>query len=723
MINQEIKGNLAKLLATENLVVEHRKVSTASFDTQRRVLTLPIWNKASATVYDMLVGHEVGHALFTPDVDWRESVRNNIPKDYVNVVEDARIEKLMKRKYPGLSRSFYGGYQELNDEDFFCVKEENLAELSFIDRINLHFKVGAFAMIPFADDTEQQFVARVADAETFEDVLAICEDLVDYLKDKEQQQETVSLENAQQDAGGAQQGSSNSDAQQEQTPDGESSEGQSEESEEGDSEESGDSSTPPTGGGSGAAGGPNEEESKTQRSFDQNSENLSHTDPWHYDTQYVEIPKVDLNNIVVDHEVIHDHINKFWTNLEAERQHLYTDMFDYVDIDYNNYKKSAQKEVNYLVKEFECKKSADAYARAGVSRTGVLDTTKLHTYKYNDDIFRKVTILPDGKNHGLVFVLDWSGSMGNVLLDTVKQLLNLCWFCKKVQIPFEVYAFTYEWNPLMFDEEMESIPEKFPRKFGQIDIHRMFHMLNFLSSRTNSRQFDQQAKNIFRLAYQQSCYTRYHCPPGLDLSGTPLNESIIALHGIIPQFKNSNKLQKVNVVILTDGEGGGLTYTTENDYAPHGIGSNRVSSHCALRDRKTGNVYRKFDETYNGSLTAILLENLKDNFPEVNLIGFRIIGGSEFNRFYRYLYGQDRYYSTDVPESVAKVWRKEKSVEMKPMGYNALYVLASSGLSADTSFEVSDNASTAEIRKAFKQVLKKKSTNKKLLSSFASLVS
>ena len=99
MINQEIKGNLAKLLATENLIVEHRKVPTASFDTLRRVLTLPIWDKASATVYDMLVGHEVGHALFTPNEDW--TAEHKCPKDFINVIEDARIEKLMKRKYPG----------------------------------------------------------------------------------------------------------------------------------------------------------------------------------------------------------------------------------------------------------------------------------------------------------------------------------------------------------------------------------------------------------------------------------------------------------------------------------------------------------------------------------------------------------------------------------------------------------------------------------------------
>ena len=79
MSQKEIKGNLARLLATENLVVEHRNVPTAQFDVERRVLTLPNWDKASNTVYDMLVGHEVGHALFTPNVDFREHV--SCPQD------------------------------------------------------------------------------------------------------------------------------------------------------------------------------------------------------------------------------------------------------------------------------------------------------------------------------------------------------------------------------------------------------------------------------------------------------------------------------------------------------------------------------------------------------------------------------------------------------------------------------------------------------------------
>ena len=114
-VNHEIKTQLAKLLATENFVVEHKDVRTASFDVGSRVLVLPLWKLASNTVYDLLVAHECSHALFTPNEDWK--VKVDIPKQFVNVVEDARIEKLMKRKYPGLAKTFYQGYQELNDDD------------------------------------------------------------------------------------------------------------------------------------------------------------------------------------------------------------------------------------------------------------------------------------------------------------------------------------------------------------------------------------------------------------------------------------------------------------------------------------------------------------------------------------------------------------------------------------------------------------------------------
>ena len=147
----DIKGKLARLLATENLIVEHKKVETASFNVDTRVLVLPIWRVESNNVYDLLVSHEVGHALYTPNRNWiAEDKYRSTPHQFVNIIEDVRIEKLMKRKYAGLSKTFYRGYNILNDDDFFCIGEDDLSTYSFPDRINLHFKIGAFLNIQFS---------------------------------------------------------------------------------------------------------------------------------------------------------------------------------------------------------------------------------------------------------------------------------------------------------------------------------------------------------------------------------------------------------------------------------------------------------------------------------------------------------------------------------------------------------------------------------------------
>ncbi len=181
MINQEVKGTLAKLLATENLTVEHRKVSTACFDVEKRLLILPIWKTASNNVYDLLVGHEVGHALYTPNEDFGDA-----PKAFVNVLEDARIERMMKVTYPGLKKSFFVGYNELWDDDFFGIKGEKLDTLSLIDRINLYFKGNP--NIPFTDE-EKVWVERTSKTVTFEDVVQLAIELYEYACKKQEEKE------------------------------------------------------------------------------------------------------------------------------------------------------------------------------------------------------------------------------------------------------------------------------------------------------------------------------------------------------------------------------------------------------------------------------------------------------------------------------------------------------------------------------------------------------
>ena len=143
----------AKLLATENISVIRARVSTASFDIKNRVLTLPQWKDMSPLVEGMLIGHEVGHALYTTDDYLTPIQEDGKLRGYLNILEDVRIEKLMKRKYPGIRKTMNLGYQELNDKDFFGVKKvPDLSTLSLIDRINLYFKAGYQCGVKFTPE-------------------------------------------------------------------------------------------------------------------------------------------------------------------------------------------------------------------------------------------------------------------------------------------------------------------------------------------------------------------------------------------------------------------------------------------------------------------------------------------------------------------------------------------------------------------------------------------
>ena len=122
------KTILAKLLATENILIEHRKVSTAYFDPKNRIMVLPIWKEMTSELYDLLLGHEVGHALFTPADGWHNHVTDKQKKGfktYLNVVEDIRIEKHIQNKFPGIKTSFRKGYNTLFEHDFFGIEKND----------------------------------------------------------------------------------------------------------------------------------------------------------------------------------------------------------------------------------------------------------------------------------------------------------------------------------------------------------------------------------------------------------------------------------------------------------------------------------------------------------------------------------------------------------------------------------------------------------------------
>ena len=712
MLNMEVKGNLARLLATENLIVEHRKVETAMFNVKDRVLTLPMWDVASTNVYDMLVGHEVGHALYTPD-KWGADY--GVPQSYLNVCEDARIEKMMKRKFPGLARNFYTGYKELHDADFFEVGDRPMDSYALIDRINLYFKIGVHAGEVFTWKPEEKVLIDLLEvAETFDDVVEVARKILQYTQEQQKIEVEMDTDNTTQGGGDSTQ------------DEGDNFEGQGEGEQpqqvSGDGNQTqGDADTPnndqPIDAGTGnTSGGETNLESETDKAFSEKQKQLS--SPRGRDLQYVELPPLNVETFVINNKQVMEDCRVTY----GEQGSC---LFTAADSAYAKFRAESQREVNYLVKEFEMRKSADQYARASTAKTGILDTQKLHTYKWNEDVFKKINVVPDGKNHGLIFILDWSGSMGNCLMDTVKQLLNLAWFCKKVQIPFDIYAFTNDYCYHNYDYATGTVtksPKHHKDVPGYVYIYEHFRLLNMVSSNgRNGKDLEAQLKNFWRLANAEGGYRSYVNPAGYGLSGTPLNEAVISLTALIPDFQKRNKVQKTNVVILTDGESQSINYLVQNKYRSNGVGRNHIDHDCVLRDRKTGRVYAPFDGGYYGCsdrVTKTFLQCVRDRHPDVNLIGIRLVNGRAMSNTYHTEDCKTQW--TDVQ----KQWKKTKSAELVDfLGYQSLYLMAIDSLSTTAEFDVEDDATEKQIGDAFKKALAKKGVNKKMLTSFATLIS
>ena len=742
-VNYEVKGQLAKLLATEDLIIENRKVSTASFDVGRRVLTLPMWEKASGTVYDLLVGHEVGHALYTPADNWTVDYPD-VPQSYVNVLEDVRIEKFMKQKYPGLSKTFYNGYSQLADQDFFELSQHDLEDMGLADRINIHYKIGKFENVSFNED-EQDFVDRAFRTETFQDVLELAQELYDFVKHQEEMMTKLDdLEFTMGELGGSGMGfpldssDLDSDDEEDSEEDGEGGQPQSahkkpskeELMEELDAASESDQIT------GGVHGG--NIDAVTDKALQDNLENLNKENAnSYYEPEYVELPILNLDNLVAKNTDVHDYLSEFWIKSQKhfdKESSSSKNIFESVDNDYRLFRRSAQKEVNYLVKEFECRKSADAYARATVSKTGILDCTKLHSYKYNEDLFKKITTLPDGKNHGLIFVLDWSGSMSTVLMDTIKQLYNLIWFCKKVQIPFQVFAFTNEWSHYNdLDEDLghswmpnKSLPPHHEEADRRVKIESQFSMVQFFTSDCKKSDLEKQLLSIWRLATSLSAYYRwnpnifYQAPRRLGLSGTPLNEALVSLNQIIPEFKKTTGVQKVQCVTLTDGEAHPLQYNklfTFKDQERDYMGTRSLMNGSVfIRDTSNGKTYSCKSNSHE--ITSALLNQLRGRFPDVNFIGIRVMDGRDANSFIR------RYmdWDFDKAQHIQAGWKKHKSLKLVDVGYHAYFGLSSHALGNDTEFTVKEDATKSQIKSAFKKSLSAKKMNKKVLSQFMDFI-
>jgi len=726
------KSVLAKLLATENISIEHRNVTTASFDLQNRKIILPIWQDMSNELYNLLIGHEVSHALNTPLDGWHDAAcdRGANFKGFLNVIEDARIERQIKKQYPGLVKDFYAGYRELFAKGFFGENKDP-QELSLIDRINLHYKIGNLLGISFTD-AEKVYIDRIDNAETWEDVVAIAEDIYGEAQEEQEQEKQYNYDP-----------DADEEADETETSDGESQESddKSEQGNESDDSEETDEDT--------------DEESEEEQTVEDNvnpDEPIAATDESFRENEK-NLLKENANEIFyatfptnIKSEKFVNSLSKVW---DTEFEGCYAESrYAEESFDYKPFALARQKEfdnknrayINQMVQLFEMRRRASALSKSRENKTGALNMDKLWATRLTEDVFLSNTIVPDGKNHGMVLFLDFSGSMHGDMAATLEQVMVQIQFCKKVNIPFDVYSFTdgsRHYGRIPSDEERDAQTRALHGglKNGTMYISdtRDLTINHLISSSCGSAQYKTIVTKMFALIdlYENYGYShdndvyknRYGLPDHLGMGGTPLGAMTMLARNLVRDFKARNKVEVMNVIFLTDGDATDDLEITGQEPTTNRM---RVGDKMVLSENGVTTVHENNCMYYNCTSDVYfrtLLKHMKATV-DCNLINFHIGPFKKHNIVEMLLQaeaGKGYINSYDPYETRYKEeFLKHKFIEIENYnGFDTFYAIKNGdNLKIDGEELTVKSDSKGDLVRGFKKFQKNKSQNRVFLNKF-----
>lgn len=693
---------VARLLSTENLTVIQAKVKTAAFDVQKRLLILPILQPEYEGAYGMLTAHEVGHALYTNetfDVVFRKA--SETMKQYYNICEDVRVEKLIKRRYPGLRKVMADGYEIFNKHNYIIPLGTDLGSLIFIDRINVYFKCGFNIGVNFTDE-ERVLVHEVEHTESVEDVITVAEKIFALIKNQiknapntimqfkpNDESDDVFIESDEGDEDSqpaasmvvesAASGNESTEDENESTEDNSTTTDSAKDenkSEDKSEDNKTDASTNPTKdknkpednktGETGASVGASAPEmtdseleekmkSVTERALNEGMEHAANSN-------------INVNTYTLETKFIANPIHSYKLILKNTLGEDIDRRLNRDDLSFDKFNTATQRIVSHMFKEFEMRKSAHRQRYAQTSKSGQLNSNKLFAYKIRDELFRNITITADDKNHGMVFMLDWSGSMNHNMKGTLIQLMSLAMFCRKAKIPFKVLAFTdniynddgYSVSPDAFLTNSHVAKQADNTILSDIKLNLSF--LELLSSEMNEREFTRMLKLLFTGMIQQ----RY------ALNGTPLDQALVYMHSFIAQYKKLMNIEKLTFVVLTDGEGDGLKCARTGRRWQVGV-SSYSSGHVNVNkiiDPITRDTY-----TIDSNVTAILLKMIAKS-SDCTVIGFYVCSSRDiYTVVERNCSGLDVVTKSTLIDSLKNEFRKEDYATMLDVGYDKLYLV------------------------------------------------
>ena len=591
----ETKRGLARLLARENLTVRHANVPTANFDLQSRTLTLPLWKNITVDQYDLLIGHEVGHALYSDDIE-AVKTSHQFPglHTYINVLEDVRIERRVQEEFPGLRGSFTRGYRDFFNHGPIFQLEQPIEQYDFIDRINIHYKIGAHVSVPFSD-AERLVLARIDKCRTMQEVVALARELWNGQKKQNEEKQQQEQQPAQSQSG--------EDAESESAPSASQSSESDESDESSESSESNASESNDDEQESASAGGEQDQDADEPNASAGDPSVPSSTDP---------VAKTDQSNAEALSQMEQDNASdvpdqvslsplpaSVVKELTIDNPTFVSDVLKHLGTHHSRmdcaqsylaeFSRKYASTVQHMAREFDRRKTAKLHERARSSRTGRINMTKLASYKFREDIFQQVTVLPNGKSHGIVLLVDGSGSMSKVFGDVIDQVMLFTQFAEKVNIP--VQAFVFQSHRSYQHPNLDAMPEYVAKPNG-------CELVCIYDSTVTDRKSQQLA-----LAATAAAFNGYvpagsvygYCPinrVGIVLGMTPLESGLLLVERHVANLKSRLRLEKLSLFVLTDGDDtGGITYAQ-----PPSSASSYYRPNVAIyRDTVTRTTYADFD--------------------------------------------------------------------------------------------------------------------------------
>lgn len=707
------KDLIAKILANENITVVQKVAKTASFDVKNRILTLPIFKEISNDVLDLFIGHEVGHSLYTTTEFWADELKE-IPhfQGYINVLEDVRIEKLIKRKYPGLRKNFRLGYQQLRKDDFFGTSNADLDTMLLIDKINLFYKAGFDCGVKFTKE-EANLVKKAEYTNTVQDVIDLAKEIYEFSK-QELQEKLDKAEEIEDEI------DPDSDTYYEQTIE------EDEDEEQNDGEDT--EVKVKSAGRSAEDYLESTTESASSRKIEEYSEQGTtyayytipkNIDPLIYFTYkdtIVQMQENDLMHYMNDDTFycLSRYGYKFKTKEEKSE---YLELFN----------RESKNIVSYLNKEFEMRKSATLYKRTQQAKRGSLDTRKLYQFKLNDDIFKRINIVPEGKNHGMIMLLDWSASMADTMASTLEQVVNLSMFCRSAKIPFSVLALSTEMKPawsLQPEEHKrwETNLKNAEAKLNEFEINPYTDLTLFelFSSKMTNKEFTHVAtKCITGEIFYNSKFR---------LGGTPLNEALIYMNTYIPKFKSKYNVEKLTFMTLTDGESAGLrskygtSLSGKEKWSLDETTNERLKTIIKIRDEVTKKTYGM---GWGNDQTKTLLTILKDRY-DITTLGFYISKNGTHSIYNAWATNSSNGRSEFWPqkEKFMNLIKTDGYLSIKNSGRDELFIIPEKNVKIkyNEDLEVDSSFSSSKVATQLKKMFLGKKKSRVLLTRFISWV-